>query len=243
MDNLTAVQTDSNSQPQGTSEKTTEKKEKNSFPQAQSQLSRRKKIILGIATFGIIFYTGTFFLDKTMLANSYVGNTGGHILDFGGIAEGVALLPFSILLYPAIILSFVLTIIYLKKVFKNKRISKIEKIFWALVFFHGFYFINIRQYDSIYHIDLAVLFNLLNFLILPYIVMSIYWYRYIWEGTRLNQLIKSRYWYIYALIFLYIVIYLIPQEISLLAETVSEISEMASEIFEAICQYNLCINW
>jgi len=215
MGDSTAEQKVSNSQPQGTSEKTTEKKEKNSFPQAQSQLSRRKKIILGIATFGIIFYTGVSFLASNMIGNPSDFDLGS------GIANVLTLSPLLIYLYPIIILSLVVTLIYLISVFKNKRIFRLEKTFWVVIFFHGFFYpinINPGQNGGLFQMALESI-NLVIFLIMPYIAMSIYWYRYIWEGTRLKQLIKRRYWYVYALIVLYIVIYLIPVEISMVTES------------------------
>lgn len=225
MDDLIAEQTASNSQPQGAPEIPIEKKD-NLAPQSRSQLSRRKKIVLGIATFWPIFYIGTavlgFFILTSLLPEP------DYSLDFPGLGQGIVIaffsLPFAILLIPTVILSLAITIIYLLSVFKNRRIYKSEKLFWAVVFFHGFF------YSRIYWLlgdiiwvskdlsNLGANINLGIFLVIPYILMSIYWYRYIWEGTRLNQLIKRRYWYVYALIVIYVLVYLVPLEISMAPE-------------------------
>ncbi len=129
MDDLTAEQTTSNSQPQGATEKPS------SVVLPKSDSSRTKKVILGIATFWPIFYAGTALLFFLWSLFFFVMMSGGWDAPRPPVSDLTKQLFYLlyIFLYPTIILIFVLLFIYIKNVYKNEKVSQDERVMWVLI--------------------------------------------------------------------------------------------------------------
>lgn len=122
-------------------------------------MTKTKKLLLGIATIWPILYMVVFFIFMFSMVLLLLFQKGNPPIGF--------FLTIFLLHFFTMIEIFVLLAIYVRDVFKNKRVEKDTKALWAVVLFLG---------------------NM--------IAMPIYWYLYIWKKPydsliRTNVLIED----------------------------------------------------
>ncbi len=164
------------------------------------QPSKFFKVILGIATFWQLLYSimllpifiavyGVGFL--VLLGTKDAAST--LISPSDSMSISMPLLLGATFFNPTIILTFVLSLIYITLVFTSKRISKKQKNRWAVVFSLGIFFAPLIY--AIYTFDetrggiVALISYLGLFIAIPLVAISllampIYWYRYIWKEPQ-----------------------------------------------------------
>lgn len=186
----------------------------NITPQPASQLSRRKKIILGIATFWPIFYIGMFVFFIVMVGVTMAMTWGfrpltGFLLPL--ITLLLTLLAHEMVFYPTLILILALALLYPVIVLKNKSISKKKKALWMAVFFQGIFgaVLLLAMKTTGNDILMNFVIYLGVFIITPYIAMPMYWHGYIWKETQPNQVPENRFPHPYIFIILYLLVFLI----------------------------------
>ncbi len=119
------------------------------------------KIILGITTLWPIVYFPTLLLSMYLSLIILFGNLENIIPFYSSVRYyifNLYVMSVVVFLYPTIILTIILSFIYIIIVYKNRRISNKQKALWAVILFFG---------------------NL--------ITMPIYWYRYIRKEPKQNQ--------------------------------------------------------
>ncbi len=167
------------------------------------RLSIFLKIILGIATLSQLLYS-VILLPIFIAVYLEVGflvllGTKDAASTFISPSDSTSI-PYllgAIFYYPAIILTFVLSLIYITLVFTSKRISKKQKTRWAGVFSLGIFFAPLIYAMYIFDTtrgDIVTLISYLGFFVaiplvaISLLAMPIYWYRYIWKEPQQNQL-------------------------------------------------------